>query len=224
MTVSTSKSCCSYNYKSAVKGWTGHAPHWFKLGTSAEILVYLGFDYSLSHQTASSLSKCQIINISRENLGDMASPKAFLEKPYQLNPTCEMIWKSAQFYWTRLTGSLFFFLPLQKDYMELFHLGPVPMAFHYLLQQDQRWSLMGWTIHSSLTGGIQTGMLITQASIKLSKTFLDQSHGEKQETALLTIQKVNNDLRIPPFVKPIWGIKKHIHKLYLDSYSYYFDR
>lgn len=114
MTVSTSKSCCSYNYKSAVKGWTGHAPHWFKLGTSAEILVYLGFDYSLSHQTASSLSKCQIINISRENLGDMASPKAFLEKPYQLNPTCEMIWKSAQFYWTRLTGSLFFFCPYRK--------------------------------------------------------------------------------------------------------------
>lgn len=37
----------------------------------------------------------------------------------------------------------------------------VPMAFHYLQQQDQRWSLTGWTNHFDLTAGILSGLLIT---------------------------------------------------------------
>ncbi len=44
---------------------------------------------------------------------------------------------------------------------------------------------MGWTIHSTLTGGIQSGMPITQAPIKLSETILDQSFEEEEKTGLL---------------------------------------
>lgn len=62
--------------------------------------------------------------------------------------------------WDWLGDRFFFFF--------FFHTGrlfgvfsPVPMAFHYLQHQDQRWSLTGWTNHFDLTGGILSGLLIT---------------------------------------------------------------
>lgn len=42
---------------------------------------------------------------------------------------------------------------------------------------------MGWRIHSTLTGAIQSGMPINQAAIILSKTSLDQPLEEEEEKA-----------------------------------------
>lgn len=64
----------------------------------------------------------------------------------------------------------------------LLHMSPLLVLFHYLHQGDQRRSLIEWTIYSTLTGGMQSGMPITQAPIKLSNTFLDQSLEEGEKT------------------------------------------
>ncbi len=87
--------------------------------------------------------------------------------------------------WKQGVGVTFFFLYCNITWC-FFTRVSFLVPSHYLHSQDQRWSLMGWTIHSSLTGGIQSGMPITQATINLSKTFLDQSLEEEEKTGPLT--------------------------------------
>lgn len=99
--------------------------------------------------------------------------------------------------------------------------SPLLVPFHYLHQQDQRWSLMGWTIHSTVTGGIQSGMHITQAPIKLSKTFLDQSLEEEEKTGPLTIWKVNNDMGTAPPLKSTHSVIQYALKYY-DNWNHTF--